>query len=284
MMSRSETEVLQAPRTAARFAQSFPTRRRRLRARPDACSRRNKHLSARRLDYARNMSMHGRHGLQTALGAGRFTAEARVYRDCRAQGPGGGLEAAFGDVVVVLAIDVLDMQAHAAIAREGMEELLEEFGIHLADLVTAEVHLPDKIGALAEVDGGAGQRLVHRDIGMAEARDAGKIAEGFCDGLADDDAGVLDRVVEVDMGITLAAYFQVDQRVARQAVQHVIEKADSRLNVGLAGAIEVNRNRDIGFLCAAGDVCGAGLGHGRPYKLPEAQQLAHLCSRIPKHL
>jgi hypothetical protein len=43
------------------------------------------------------------------------------------------------------------------------EEFLEQFGVHLADLRTAEVSVEDHKRTAGDVDRGLGQGLVHRD-------------------------------------------------------------------------------------------------------------------------
>lgn len=50
-------------------------------------------------------------------------------------------------MVVVAAIEIFDVQRQAAVLREGLEKLAEEFRIHLAKLGRGEAHLPDEIGS-----------------------------------------------------------------------------------------------------------------------------------------
>jgi len=166
------------------------------------------------------------------------------------------------------------VQAHAAIAGQGMEEFLEQFGIHLAHLVAGEIDLPDQVGALAEVKARTAERLVHRDIGVAKARDAGKIAQRLEDRLADDDACILDGMVHVDVQVALAAHSEVDGGMLGKAFQHVIEEADTGFDIGLARAIEIEGDRNIGFLRLAGDGGCAVFNHLEPYSALYSQQLA----------
>src|SRR5690349_13982256 len=112
-------------------------------------------------------------------------------RACRA------LEARLYDVVAVLAVDGLDVQTDAGVLRQRLEPLAEQLGVHLADLRPLEADVPDQIGPVREVDGDAGQRLVHRHQDRAEPPDPGEIAQRLLDRLADDDRRVLGRVVEV---------------------------------------------------------------------------------------
>ena len=68
-------------------------------------------------------------------------------------------------MVIVIAIEIFDVERDTGILREGLEPLFEEFSIHVAELGFGEVHLPDQIGALRDVDGNAGAGFVHRNDG-----------------------------------------------------------------------------------------------------------------------
>ncbi len=47
------------------------------------------------------------------------------------------------------------------------------------------------------------------------------------------------------MQIALGAHLQVDHRMAPEAVQHVVQEADAGIDVGVARAIEVERDGDL---------------------------------------
>ena len=98
------------------------------------------------------------------------------------------------------------------------------------------------------VDRDAGQRLVHRHVHARVARDALHVAERLLHRLAERDADVLGGVVVVDVQVALGLHGDVDARVARQQVEHVIEEADAGRDLGRAGAVEVDRDLDVGFL------------------------------------
>jgi hypothetical protein len=70
---------------------------------------------------------------------------------------------------------------------------------------------------------------------------------------------VFGGVVLIDMQIALGLDRQVDPRVARQKIEHVVEKADAGRNLVLALAIEINLHRNLGFLGFAGDFAGTHL-------------------------
>src|SRR5579884_4426174 len=59
---------------------------------------------------------------------------ARVDLDRLPQRARQALEARLDDVVVVLAVEVLDVQRHPRRLREGLEPFLEQLRVHLAEL------------------------------------------------------------------------------------------------------------------------------------------------------
>ena len=77
--------------------------------------------------------------------------------------------------------------------------------------------------------------------------------------LTERDAGILHRVMIVDMQIALGADLHVDQRVAGKMLQHVIEEAHARVAIIAALAVEVDLDRDLGLAGRPFDPCLAHL-------------------------
>ena len=151
-------------------------------------------------------------------------------------------------MVVVGAVQCLDVQRHAGVHREGLEPLLHQLGVEGADLVAAELGLEHQERPPRNVDRDAGQRLVHRHVHAGIARDALHVAERLLHRLPERDADVFGGVVMVDVQIALRLHGDVDARMARQQVEHVVEEADAGRDIGRAGAVEVHLDVDVGFL------------------------------------
>ena len=98
----------------------------------------------------------------------------------------------------------------------------------------------------------------------AVAADAALVAEGLRERAAEGDADVLDGVVVVDVEVAGGAGREVDERVAGELVEHVVEEADAGLVVVPAGAVEVERDRERGLGGLAGDLglCASALLRG----------------------
>jgi hypothetical protein len=73
--------------------------------------------------------------------------------------------------------------------------------------------------------------------------------------LAERDADILDRVVRVDMQVARGLDIEVDQAMAGNLVEHVIEEGDAGGEASPAAAIEIQTNGDPGFERIPGNFC-----------------------------
>ena len=107
---------------------------------------------------------------------------------------------------------------------------------------------PDHEGAAAEIDGGGGAGLVHRKRRPPVAGDAGAIAECCSDCFTQDDADVLGGVMTVDLDVALRGHREIEQAVARDLVEHVVEERERRRDAALAGPVEGDLDLDARLL------------------------------------
>jgi hypothetical protein len=92
-------------------------------------------------------------------------------------------------------------------------------------------------------------------MALAVATDPTLVANRLCQSLTEGNAYVLNRVVIVDVQVALARDSHIDQCVACQLVEHVVEKPDAGLIVILAGTIEIDLDGNVGFGSFARDGC-----------------------------
>jgi hypothetical protein len=140
------------------------------------------------------------------------------------------------------------VQRDAGIHRECLEPFLHQLGVERADLVAHELGLEHQERPPGYVERDARQRLVHRHMHIGIARDALHVAESLANRLAERDADILGGVVVIDVQIALGLDRDVDARVARQQVEHVIEEADAGRHRRAAGPVEIDFDLDLGFL------------------------------------
>src|SRR5438552_1194457 len=126
--------------------------------------------------------------LERAFGRRDTVLLVRVDLDRGTQRSGQSLEAGFSDVVVVVAIERLDVESRAGIHGECMKPFARQFGIEIADLGERELCSPYEVRPARDIDGDAGQRLVHRKIDACIAPDALAVAERLANRLAERNA------------------------------------------------------------------------------------------------
>ncbi len=149
--------------------------------------------------------------------------------------------------MVVVAVVEEVVQVHQGVGAEGLPEGEDEFGVEVADLGGVEGVFVDVPGATGQVDGGRDHGLFHRESEVAVAIDSLLIADSLFEGLAEGDAGVFDGMVKVDVNVAIDLQVEVEQAVAGEESQHVIEEADASRDVVLAGPVEVEGQLDFGF-------------------------------------
>jgi hypothetical protein len=160
-------------------------------------------------------------------------------------------------VVVVLPVEQLDVQRDPRRLRHRVEPVLDQLGVPFAELLLREAQLPHEVRPPRDVERDAHQRLVHRRIGGAVAADPALVAERLAERLAERDRAVLGGVVLVDVQVALHFQPDVDQRMAAELLDHVVEEADPGRNVVGAGPVEVDLDEDVGLCRLAGDPAGA---------------------------
>src|SRR3546814_11134668 len=97
---------------------------------------------------------------------------SRVYFDRSSKRPRGRLEDAFDDVVVVAPVERLDVQGYSRRLREGLEPVLEQFGLEIAEALLADLRLPHGERPPGHVQPAPAQRPVPRHIRGAGAGSA----------------------------------------------------------------------------------------------------------------
>ena len=100
------------------------------------------------------------------------------------------------------------------------------------------------------------------DVGITG--DALHVAERLFQRLPDRDADVFGGVVVIDVQVALGLDREVDARMARQKLEHVVEEADSGRDRRNAGPVEIDRDLNVSLLGAALDRAFA---HERNFRL-----------------
>jgi hypothetical protein len=131
------------------------------------------------------------------------------------------------------------MDGHLARVRHRSEELLDEVGVEIRDPALREVAFEGGEGPTRDVDRAGGAGLVHRYDGVPEAPDAGAVAERLVESLSKREAGVLDGVVRPGFEVAASPNGEIENGVAGESVQQMVEEAHAGLAHPVPDPIEV---------------------------------------------
>ena len=140
------------------------------------------------------------------------------------------------------------MEVQRRVGREGLEKILEESEVKGLDPALRKLHAIDQIGPAAEIHADLGQGLVQRDQRPSEPAHPLLRPERLLQRVADDDADILDRVMVIDLCISLGLNREIEEPVLRQEGQHVVQEGERGLDLAPAGSIQrqVNLHRRFG--------------------------------------
>src|SRR5690606_22028939 len=177
----------------------------------------------------------------------------------------GRLERGLRLVVIVASRQDIDMKGEPRRRRERGEHMGDVLAGEGADGVADEAKLDPRERPPGDVHHTAGERLVERGVGVCEPRDAGPIAEGGGHGLAEGKGAVLCGVVIVDVQVAGAGEVEIEAGVEGERREQVVEETDPGRDAGAAGAVEHERQGDVGLAGGSRDGGGA-RGQGRHAK------------------
>lgn len=170
-------------------------------------------------------------------------------------------------MMVIGAVMVQDMQRNAGILGQRLKELAHQLRVEGADLRCGKIDVPHKEGPAGNIDGRLGHRLVHGKIERGVTGNAAPVAQRPGNRLADGDAGIFHGVMVIDMQIALDLDVHVDQRMAAELVQHMVEKSHACGNLRFAGAVDIHTHRNRSFVGLADNLAFTFCHFGRSVKM-----------------
>src|SRR5213082_1089557 len=160
------------------------------------------------------------------------------------QGEGRRLERSLGLVMIVLALEHVDVQRQARRDGERAQHVRDVLAREPPDRLPSEVERDVGVGAPRQIDDRAGQGVVERREGRPEPRHTAALAQGAVERLPQREGTVLGGVVIIDVEVALAGERHVQPGMAPQRVEQMVEEADAGLYVDRAGSLEGERDGD----------------------------------------
>src|ERR1051325_1960394 len=161
----------------------------------------------------------------------------------------GCLQDGLGDVMLITAVEIFDMQIETAFLHKCLEELLNQFRLKIADSRRLEIDFVNKIGPPGKIDHNTRQSLIQRHVGVSEARNTPGVAPRLKNGLSKDPPHIFDSMVPINFEIAFRGNLHVEMPMARQLSEHVIKERDARADLVFAPAVEIQAYANIGLIC-----------------------------------
>jgi hypothetical protein len=101
-------------------------------------------------------------------------------------------------VVVIETPDAVDMQSDPGGLGETLKAVRDHLAAELTEELALETQLDDSVGAVGEVNDGAGKGFVERSIGISVASETDRGTEGLGEGVSESETNIFRRVVVID--------------------------------------------------------------------------------------
>src|SRR5690606_5977962 len=191
-----------------------------------------------------------------ALGRRNYAFAAGVKLKSHAQGTAKGLENGLALVVRVLALEVVDMQGDQRVISKALEKFPCQVDIEATDVRAGKGYVVEQARATGEINHHPRKGFIQRHIGVPITAHAGLVSGCSGKGLTQCDADIFDRMVVVNVNITIAMDVEIDEAMPGDLVQHVVQKGYTGVDGLAARAIKIDGRSHAGFLGIAGNVSG----------------------------
>ena len=129
---------------------------------------------------------------------------------------------------------------HGSADGNGSQKFLDQLEREVAaDRFDGRGRLVNQVGAAAQIDDRADERLIHRDVSEAIASDALLLAQCLANCLPEGDARIFHGVMKIDFNITLGVEIEIEESMPGKERQHVIKKRDAGMHVGHPRSVEI---------------------------------------------
>ena len=139
------------------------------------------------------------------------------------------------------------MERDLRVVRKTAEKLPEEVHIKTAHLGPRPFDLAKQPGAPGKVDDDPAERLIQGNITVAIAGNSALVSDRLFKGHTQRNPHILNRVVVIDVHVTLGLDLKVNQAMPGNLIQHVVKKGNTRFQHRAASAIQIDGDPDLGF-------------------------------------
>jgi hypothetical protein len=132
--------------------------------------------------------------------------------------------------MTVSTVENINVQIQICVGAESPQKFFDEFKLKMADWRQFIRSAIMQKRPAAEVDGCPNQSFIHGKQRPSVTAYPRLISQGLGNTFAEDDAGIFDTMMEVDLQIAAHVNLEIEQAVFAEELEHVIEKGNARLD------------------------------------------------------
>lgn len=166
-----------------------------------------------------------------------------------------GFKYPFDTVVRISAISKIYVKCNTRIYRQCLHEFFRQLDVESPQTSLGQVCVKNEKGPAAEIHRNLGQCLIHGNNRMPIAPDSFGCAHSLEKGFAKAYAHIFYGMVGVNMEVADGLDVQIEQPVAGQVIQHMIEETNTGVDLRNTCTIQSNTYVDRGFVCFPVDLC-----------------------------
>src|SRR6266851_6877707 len=136
------------------------------------------------------------------------------------------------------------MEVHADFVAERLHKIVYQHGLKLPHPLLLYRDVVREVDAPADIDHRAAERLIERHDRVAKPPNTRTIAERLAKRAAHHDPHILDRVMLIDMEVAARLDHQIEEAMAREAFEHMVEKRHAGMNFAAPRTVQREHHRD----------------------------------------
>lgn len=147
----------------------------------------------------------------------------------------------------LVTMEKLNVHIGSGTVGEGLEKFPDKDDVEIADKGLASRNPVGKVGTPPKIHDKAAEALVHWKQEKAVSSNAGLVPKSRFQGLPEDDANILDRVVVIHREVSLSLELELKKPVTGEKLKHVVKKRNTRGYVRLSRPVQAQRKLNPGF-------------------------------------
>ena len=148
-----------------------------------------------------------------------------------------------------------DVKIHCCGIRHCIKEFLHHLGCHISYFLRGKLRIPSKIRSSGKIHCTEHQNFIHGKNTAAITFDSFFVPNCLTDRISKDNTCIFNSMMIIHIQVTVYSQSKIIQSMTRKAVQHMIKKANTCINIGTSCSVNIQLQTDLCFFCVSFDQC-----------------------------